>query len=171
MENSCLAGELARICLISWQFLLEGNGAHYINLIFLLTLTRKLIKNICKTLHVLVTDCFSFPVKYAISRKMFQKMFEYNKTCVILHTYPPMKMEQTDCSETLSYKIQMPGELPRRKHKTIWTRRKFEIKKDLCYRVRCYLLKFSRFMTEPYNNWHLRSIPSITVFAKGMFFV
>ena len=30
----------------------------------------------------------------------------------ILHTYPPMKMEQTECSETLAYKIQMPGNYP-----------------------------------------------------------
>jgi len=33
-------------------------------------------------------------------------------TTVILHTYPPMKMEQTECSETLAYKIQMPGNYP-----------------------------------------------------------
>jgi hypothetical protein len=31
---------------------------------------------------------------------------------VILHTYPPMKMEQTECSETLAYKIQTPGNYP-----------------------------------------------------------
>ena len=31
---------------------------------------------------------------------------------VILHTYPPMKMEQTECSETSAYKIQMPGNYP-----------------------------------------------------------
>jgi len=31
---------------------------------------------------------------------------------VILHTYPPMKMGQTECSETLAYKIQMPGDYP-----------------------------------------------------------
>jgi len=30
----------------------------------------------------------------------------------ILHTYPPMKMEQTACSITLAYKIQMPGNYP-----------------------------------------------------------
>jgi hypothetical protein len=29
---------------------------------------------------------------------------------VILHTYPPMKMEQ--CSETSAYKIQRPGNYP-----------------------------------------------------------
>jgi hypothetical protein len=33
-------------------------------------------------------------------------------TPVILHTYPPMKMEQTECSETLAYKIQTPGNYP-----------------------------------------------------------
>ena len=27
----------------------------------------------------------------------------------ILHTYPPMKMEHTECSETSEYKIQTPG--------------------------------------------------------------
>jgi len=31
---------------------------------------------------------------------------------VILHTYPAMKMEQTECSETSAYKIQMPGNYP-----------------------------------------------------------
>jgi len=29
-----------------------------------------------------------------------------------LNTYPPMKMEQTKCSETSSYKIQTPGNYP-----------------------------------------------------------
>ena len=29
-----------------------------------------------------------------------------------LHTYPPMKMEHTECSKTLEYKIQMPGSYP-----------------------------------------------------------
>jgi hypothetical protein len=31
---------------------------------------------------------------------------------LILHTYPPMKMEQTECSETSPYKIHMPGNYP-----------------------------------------------------------
>jgi hypothetical protein len=31
---------------------------------------------------------------------------------IILHIYPPMKMEQTECSETSAYKIQMPGNYP-----------------------------------------------------------
>jgi hypothetical protein len=29
-----------------------------------------------------------------------------------IHTYLPIKMEWTDCSETLAYKIQMPGNYP-----------------------------------------------------------
>jgi len=32
-------------------------------------------------------------------------------TLVILHTYPPMKMEQTECSKT-AHKIQTPGNYP-----------------------------------------------------------
>jgi hypothetical protein len=31
---------------------------------------------------------------------------------VILHTYPPMKMEQTECSETSAYKIKTSGNYP-----------------------------------------------------------
>ena len=48
-----------------------------------------------------------------------------------LHTYLPMNMEQTECSETLAYKIQRPGNYPEEniQHRT---RRKFEIKSLLC---------------------------------------
>jgi hypothetical protein len=31
---------------------------------------------------------------------------------VTLHTYPPMKMEQTQCSETSAFKLQTPGNNP-----------------------------------------------------------
>jgi len=31
---------------------------------------------------------------------------------IFLHTYPPMKMEQTECSEKLACKIQTPGNYP-----------------------------------------------------------
>jgi hypothetical protein len=33
-------------------------------------------------------------------------------TPVILHTYPPMWMEQTECSKMLAYKIQTPANYP-----------------------------------------------------------
>jgi hypothetical protein len=36
-----------------------------------------------------------------------------------LHTYPPMKMEQTECSEMLTYKIQTPGNYPEESIKQI----------------------------------------------------
>jgi hypothetical protein len=32
---------------------------------------------------------------------------------VVLHTYLPMKMEQTECSETSAHKIQTPGNYPK----------------------------------------------------------
>ena len=60
-------------------------------------------------------------------RQVFCCMFSSEKfpgSC----TYLPMKMEQTECSETLAYKVQKPGELPRRKRTTYRTRGKFEIK-------------------------------------------
>jgi hypothetical protein len=50
----------------------------------------------------------------------------------ILYTYLPMKMEQTDCSETSVYKIQTPGNYPEESNTTFRTRRKFEIKNKSC---------------------------------------
>jgi hypothetical protein len=34
-------------------------------------------------------------------------------TSVFIHTYPPLKMEQIQCSETSAYKIQTPGNYPK----------------------------------------------------------
>jgi len=34
----------------------------------------------------------------------------------LFHTYPPMKMEQTECSETSAHKIQTPGKYPEESH-------------------------------------------------------
>jgi len=45
------------------------------------------------------------------------------------HIYLPMIMEQTVCSETPAYKLQEPGNYPKKKHTTYRTRRKLEIKK------------------------------------------
>jgi len=39
-------------------------------------------------------------------------MCQLFRTLRVLHTYPPMKMEQTECSETSAYKIQTPGNYP-----------------------------------------------------------
>jgi len=36
----------------------------------------------------------------------------FRNTLFHLHTYPPMKMEQTECSETSAYKIQTPWNYP-----------------------------------------------------------
>ena len=45
-------------------------------------------------------------------RTSFALLREGYITTDILHTYPPKKMEETECSETLAYKIQMPGNYP-----------------------------------------------------------
>jgi len=57
-----------------------------------------------------------------------------------------MKMEQTKCSKTLAYKIQMPGNYPEKKHTTFRTWRKFEIDNDLfCF---TYLLNMGTLTNE-----------------------
>jgi len=45
---------------------------------------------------------------------LYGKRYKYPNILypVILHNYPPMEMEQTECSETLEYKIQTPGNYP-----------------------------------------------------------
>jgi len=40
----------------------------------------------------------------------------FSNLVIILHTYPPMKMEKTKCSETSAYKIQTPGNYPEKKY-------------------------------------------------------
>jgi len=43
----------------------------------------------------------------------------------ILQNYPPMKVEQTEGSETSAYKIQMPGNYPEENIQQGWQRRQF----------------------------------------------
>jgi hypothetical protein len=50
-------------------------------------------------------------------RPFSSQTFSYTNTPTfsnldILHTYLPMKMEETDCSKMSAYKIQMPGNYP-----------------------------------------------------------
>ena len=40
--------------------------------------------------------------------------------CVILHTFLPMKLEQTECSKTLAHKIHMPGNYPEESIQHYW---------------------------------------------------
>ena len=46
------------------------------------------------------------------SQTFFRNNTPIFSNLVILHTYSPMKMEQTKCSETSAYKIQAPGNYP-----------------------------------------------------------
>jgi hypothetical protein len=49
----------------------------------------------------------------------------------ITHTYTPMKMEQTQCSETLAFKLQTTVNHPETKHTKSRTGRMFEVKRVL----------------------------------------
>jgi hypothetical protein len=61
-------------------------------------------------------------VRVFIREKVWLRLFSrqtYSRTNIptfsnllILYTYPPMKMEQAECSEKLAYKIQKPGNFP-----------------------------------------------------------
>ena len=65
-----------------------------------------LISNFC---HVLYVVCFllgNSPVS-----ECYMPTF-WNTLSVPFYTYLPMKMEQTECSETSAYKIQTPGNYP-----------------------------------------------------------
>jgi hypothetical protein len=44
--------------------------------------------------------------------KTFHVQYPTFSTAVTLHTYSPVKMEQTECSETLAFKLQTPGNNP-----------------------------------------------------------
>jgi hypothetical protein len=44
--------------------------------------------------------------------KTFHEQYPTFSTAVTLHTYPPMKMEHTQCSETLAFKLQTPENHP-----------------------------------------------------------
>jgi hypothetical protein len=65
-------------------------------------------------------------------RLFSSQIFPYDKPTFLkpsqFYTHLPACEDGTECSETSAYKIDA-GELPRRKHATFKTRRKFEIKK------------------------------------------
>ena len=51
--------------------------------------------------------------KFWLEPELFPyKIVQHFSNPVILHTYFLIKMEQTECSETSAYKIQMPGNYP-----------------------------------------------------------
>jgi hypothetical protein len=44
--------------------------------------------------------------------KTFRVLYHTFSTAVTIHTYTPLKMEQTQCSETLAFKLQTPVNHP-----------------------------------------------------------
>jgi hypothetical protein len=55
-------------------------------------------------------------------------LFHLHRRVVMKYTYPPMKMEQTECSEMLAFKLQTSVNHPEESHTTFRTRRNFDIK-------------------------------------------
>ena len=58
-------------------------------------------------------SCFLHAFFWVNPRRLKFICRRFGPLCLLhLHTYPPMKMEQTEWSETSVYKIQMPGNYP-----------------------------------------------------------
>jgi hypothetical protein len=64
---------------------------------------------------------------------------------VIFHTYMPMKMEQTECSEISAYKIQTPGNYPEEsvQHSEHGESLKSRIYITVLYLLQLYLTKWN----------------------------
>jgi hypothetical protein len=57
-------------------------------------------------------NLFSLSAPSPMGLGYFSSLIFYIHTAVSRHTYWPMKMEQTECSETLAFKLQTPGNNP-----------------------------------------------------------
>ena len=81
--------------------------------------THKLCIIIYTVIHCVITFYFFFNTDFylvlnvvcfllgnSLASEFYVPMFQNT------HTYPPMKMEQTECSEMFAYKIQAPGNYP-----------------------------------------------------------
>jgi hypothetical protein len=94
-----------------WFHTLRKNSPCYrhVQVLWRNNLTLFLISNFRRVLNIVCFLLGNSPVS-----KFYMPTFSHINTPtfsnpVILHTYPPMKMEETECSETSAYKIQMPG--------------------------------------------------------------
>jgi len=63
--------------------------------------------------------CMLYAFFWVIPRRLNFRCQRFRTLCLFhihrqvgVESYPPMKMEQTECSETSAYKIQMPGNNP-----------------------------------------------------------
>ena len=66
----------------------------------------------CSCYAHLINYIFLCAFFWVIPRRLNFICQHFGTVWKILHTYPPMKMEQTECSETSEYKIQTPGNYP-----------------------------------------------------------
>jgi len=68
--------------------------------------------NFCRVLNVMCFLLGKSPASEFYMPTFRNTLFRLHRRVGILHTYPPMKMEQTEYSETSAYKIQTPGNYP-----------------------------------------------------------
>jgi hypothetical protein len=73
---------------------------------------RFLISNFRRVQHVVCFLLGNSPASEFYMPTFQNTLFHLHRQVGVLYTYLPMKMEQTECSETSAYKIQMPGNYP-----------------------------------------------------------
>ena len=64
---------------------------------------------------IYIVVCFllgNYPASEFYMPTFRNTLFHLHRQVGMKYTYPPMKMEQIECSETSAYKIQTPGNYP-----------------------------------------------------------
>ena len=100
-----------QFCLLKLQHILTYTVIFHSHEIFLVSNFRHVLTVVCffcvipRRLNFICRHFGTFCVFHLHGQIGMKKEF-------FLHTYPPMKMEQTKCSETSAYKIQTPRNYP-----------------------------------------------------------
>ena len=112
------------------------------------------------------TRHYRHPHSYWLRLFSSQTFFHINtptfSNLVILHTYPPMKMEQTQCSETPAYKIQTPGNYPEE------SIRHTEHGKSLKSRMCTFLIQNDHYRKPAFNVTVNNIVLQFAIHQKGM---
>jgi hypothetical protein len=88
-------------------------------------------------------NLFSLPAPSPRSLGYFLSLTFYIHTAVSRHTYWPMKMEHTECSEKLAIKLQTPGNNPEEsiRHSNapkVWNQEKLNTdQQEICFNLLC----------------------------------
>ena len=91
-------------------------------------------------------------------RKPFSRMISQHISNLVrsTHIYLPMKMEQTECSETLAHKLQTPGNYPEEsiQHRFMWLIARTSVRSLSSYLV-CFSYRYLKRNSPPLCPFHV----------------